>query len=309
VKEVPYELDAEVLEDTPANNEEALDDLRGTSTHQQERIDLLRAMEESRKEQEALLDKLAALKALTGRNPEEKPKTQPQPEEKPSTQRQTEQKMDITLFPSVAMLQPAKTFSGKREEDVQDFVEQTEVFLSAVGGTEVQRRGFVMTKLDGSAKATARRFIQEQPAATAGELLAKLQTIYGCETNREARKKMMRARVRRKSETLTEYVEEKWRLCTDCGIIDNEKRNNYILMGLGKDLYMRYGDATELSTDQLIQKLRREESRLARFGGHESDKMQYQIDQHFGPEKVTVKKIETPQETSKEPRRNKKNDS
>ena len=215
---------------------EAIDDLIVSSKPQQEHQELLKQMEGSRKEQEALRDKLALLHGLTGG----KPKTQPPPEQKPKIEpppeRKQEQKMDITFFPSVAMLQPAKTFSGKREEDVQDFVEQTKVFLSAVGGTEAQRRGFVMTKLDGSAKATARRFIPEKPAATAGELLMKLQEIYGSETNREARKKMMKARVRRKSETLTEYVEDKWRLCTDCGIIDNEKRNNCILMGLGKDL-------------------------------------------------------------------------
>lgn len=191
--------------------------------------------------------------------------------------RDRERAAGVTFFPSIAMLQASKTFAGHEDEDAQAFVSATKTFLSAVGGSDEQRRGLITTKLEGSASQTAKCYILANPRATAAELLDELGKVYGSEENKSEKKKIMTQRAKSPEETITQYFEAKKGFLADAGITDTHKKNYYILLGLGIPVLDRFTTHLGDDTASLLTKVRKDEQvrqKVLRDAGVTDDPMQ-----------------------------------
>lgn len=199
----------------------------------------------------------------------------------------------VIFRPSIAMVQSAKSFAGREDEDVQEFVSSMRTFLPGLSGSEEEKTGFVRAQLSGPAKATALRYIADHPDATPEDVLRTLERTYRTRPNTSEKKKIMKSRKRGDSEGLIQYFEEKYKLIADAGITDPAKINHYILAGMGKTIYEKLQDYVDGDTpEELLDRLERNEERTKKMEKEFGSDVNKQIMKNF-EEPIALKKIET----------------
>ena len=208
----------------------------------------------------------------------------------------------IPFMSPFLMMQANQTYSGKTDEDIEEFISTTKLLLSAAGNDEDQRKHFILCKLNGPPRITAKRFIAATPKATAQQLLDRLRVVYSNNgKDKEECMAEMKKYVKEQDETLVNYCEVKKGLLDQAGVTDGTERNLHIIRGLGSTMFERYlTNALESTTEKLIETIEKQEAARKRHEPTGSSRIQQQINRYFGPETVKTKKIETESENKEE---------
>ncbi|KAJ1518915.1 hypothetical protein ONE63_011476 [Megalurothrips usitatus] len=146
-----------------------------------------------------------------------------------------------------------KTYGGKPHEDFEDFKEYVSEVMSTVGGTVRQRIHILLDKLNGAAHSEAGTFRRENPHATVEQILDHLGQVFDQSRNLWEALRRMRDRVwYRDSESLREYICQKKALMSKVDVPNGEKRNRYLLEGMGEPYKSQFEMHADVPANELI---------------------------------------------------------
>lgn len=168
--------------------------------------------------------------------------------------------------PAQTMIQKLQVFTGESDQDPDTFFDKMTAILSSMPN-ELQRRFFLLDYLDGAALACAKELLAEDDSATVGEIIEELNKEFKDKGkhSKEEKKKKMKLRFRKPGETMTQYLLVKKALLRDCGITADEKRNYWILLGLGQKYVNDYGESIGCETNNFCETLKKKDEIERRF--------------------------------------------